>query len=371
MNSSFLLLVLLLTTTNAASESATQQNNPLFTAREALIWKEHSKILDTIATCDKVCNGCRKKCALRKLDYYVSGAAECLQDLAQLRKTVPDWCTDDFYEYVATEQFKPSLKECTMDVGLCVKALALQAKGRLESGAYTLDDRAYQIAMVAEELSMVQDQLGYAKQLLKNGHDYVQKVKDAWEGKWLEQALKHLADPLETETRFADPVFVNYSFYQRENEKNNKDALKKSLAYLRVENRFVKEMSSTKIPELLGNIANLKNLVVSRRENSDIVLDDIKVIAYEAAEAQKEATNVLFETRHAETIDGELIDQDDELFHLYSELQDQRTLLMERSRETSKEKGRLVSIMRYLVAEISRRQKLQGCAKNEIMAPNV
>ncbi|CAN8074284.1 unnamed protein product [Agarophyton chilense] len=277
----------------------------------------------------------------------------CAKYTTKLRRGLPHWCVNDGTRYFATSEFEPTVSSCTREPRACAKWMAKEAHKNLEDGVWDSENHSYLLAKEMEELVAAQEDLAIEMQRHKRLEEEANEVLKAWNERLLDMAILHLENPEETETKFADPVFLNFSYMKDEEKRMETEVSNYNLYEANNRNKEVRKETLEKIPLFLGSIARLENHVKSKKTETDRYLQEIKVIANRTARLQMAATNIIYETTHSNNLDGEIALLDQELLELYIELKKERALLHDANLNSTFSKLRLVGMMRRLVKEIS------------------
>lgn len=300
-------------------------------------------------------------------DDHVSDLFACRRRLLRLRNGLSDWCINDENGFYAIDSFIPTTDSCFRYPAACAVALAARAEERVSMGKLSNEHRRVVLARKILQLAMASEEATRAKKGYEEARIRADAIKKAWDEKWYDVAIFHLEQPDEKVTRFADPVFVNYSGMLRDVEIMDASVSSNDLKQAYVENKFVRKETISEIPKLMHSIFGLRNEIVSKKHVTDAYLKEIKELTTRTFELQQLATNIIYETTHSAGLDGEIVLLDRDLFNLYIALKKERADLSNENVQTTFSKLRLVGMMRQLVLEISKRQRADGCSDADRM----
>ncbi|PXF48123.1 hypothetical protein BWQ96_02075 [Gracilariopsis chorda] len=325
------------------------------------------------------CNSCQRECLTQNARNFFGGAASTSQagsyptviaDLhrcriynRKLRRGLPHWCVNDGTKYFATSGFVPSESTCTREPIACAKWLGKEADKNLRDRIWNQQTEFYVMAKKMEELATAKEDLIIETKETNKSKEKADEILKAWEGRWYDEATIHLENPEGNGTRFADPVFFNYTSVKKEVRQMDMEISNNDLYHANKRNKEIRKETMETIPIYLGSISGLQNHIKSRKARTDRYLQDIKEIANRTAHLQIEATNIIYETTHSKDLDGEITLLDHELLDLYADLKAERAKLYQANLNSTISKLRLVGMMRRLVKEISIQQS--ECPSNE------
>lgn len=318
------------------------------------------------------CATCWKQCPKARIPFFgsnrgvathedlVTSTQECIRHTTYFRKWLPEWCINDQRGFYSTKDFSPSPDACLLRPIACSQYLTKT------SGS---DPKK-------KELSISIANLGRAKQSLSDEQNEIADnkrkasfVAKAWKEQWLDEAQFHLENHREQVTKFSDPIFLNYTNMKAQNIQMTQKIKENNVAKAVADNQHVKRDTVEKIPQFLKMIKALKNHIHSKKKETNVYLVQIKQLAVKTADYQKKATNILFETSYATTLDGEIEVLDKELIELYGELKKERALLSELHVRSTFSKLRIVGVLRRMIQYISEVQRKNKCPASEVMAP--
>lgn len=327
----------------------------------------------------EACNSCQRECSTQSARNFFSGSASTsdagsyatlVSDLhrcriynRKLRRGLPHWCVNDGTKYFATGSFVPSESTCTREPIACAKWLGKEADRNIRDRIWNQQTEFYVLAKKMEELATAKEDLIIETKETNKSKEKADEILKAWDERWYDEAAIHLENPEGNATRFADPIFFNYTFVKDEIHRMDMEIYNNDLFNANKRNKEIRKETIENIPLYLGSISMLQNHIKSRRARTDRYLQEIKEIANRTAQLQIEATNIIYETTHSKDLDGEIALLDHELLDLYVDLKSERARLYQANLHSTISKLRLVGMMRRLVKEISIHQS--ECPSNE------
>lgn len=357
-------------------------NGELAASRRRSIWNISNEQTTQCYLASKFCNLCERDCKTSEAHAYFTkghpalphiGYSQVAEELnrckvfrQRLRRRLPDWCESDEKHYFATEEFSPSSITCSREPQACARWIGGEADNNLKKRVWDAQDPRYLLSKKIQNLGIAKENLTIEIRRTNRSEEEADEIMTAWKERWLDAAVFHLEHPEETETKFADPVFSNYSFFVNENPKMESEIRRNNLLHAKNENEHTRSEALTRIPLYLSSISRLKNHVVSNEKETEGYLREIKAIASRTAQLQLEATNIIYETTHSTNLDEEIILLDEELLDLYIRLKGERSTLQGAKERSTFSKLQLVGMMRRLVKEISIRQA--ECPSSELFA---
>lgn len=335
---------------------------------------------DQVRAChfaESACRECFKECHSNRLSFFGSASSaqrhedlvvslqECLRETNYYRQWLPKWCINDQKGFYATQDFPANEENCLMQPIACSQHI--EKRLRRQSKERDIPFGRYRLALMIGQLGRAQRDLTRETEEFAERKKKVQRIRQAWEEKWLDEALLHIEKPEENLTRYADPAFHNFRELEKENKEMDLIVSRNNIVSASVENKFVRRDTVDKIPEFINSIRGLKNQIHSKKDVTDRYLNEIKDVAVRTAQLQENATNIIYETTHGKELDGEIAILDKELLDLYVELKKERSKLRELNVRSTFAKLRLVALMRMTVQQVSRQQIRQGCVASEVM----
>lgn len=314
--------------------------------------------LPACLSCIDECGSQAQNTSREKLINFSIALEACERKMSKLRSTLPTWCLVDGTGFSSKPGYVPQSEVCEkIDIQKCFRHWMMEDK----------DVITFEVRRLASEYASLYGSVQHDIADIKRFPDLLDNYKTEKEKKLLEQANIHLKQLDGNTTIYADPVY--YGIYELSSENDNLEILisRTDVYSAGIENRFVRRETIDKVPSLLSSILELKNHIHSKKEETEVFLADIKMIARKITKFQGEAASLMYETTHLQDADGEISLLDRELFSLYVELKKERAVLNRANLKAAFTKMRLVGALRRLVWEISRSQAKGGCRPEELM----
>jgi len=331
-----------------------------------------SRPLHSVTACHSVtsqCTKCFQTCSNYRpfFDYSYgnldipSDLFECRVNMSHHRMGVATWCQNDDTEFFATSDFQPNNKNCEMDVSTCTRNMMKLYETKNKKEGMKKYHPQYRLAQKLKYAGELYEQLKEKEEWYEETKQKHNQLAQWYQEDIVKEMDKHLNDPVNSNTRFSDPV------YKAAKEMNTK--IKETKEYIdgmdldgaikdTVETRKV---TAQEIDRHLRSIRRLENRIKSKKKETDKYLSDIKKLVTKTHDAQREATHFSFETTHASGLDTELNRLNRRLMKGMDTLRKEKLVLSKEMNKAAQEKVKLVQRIREMIEVITQHQKRNKC----------